>query len=146
MTDRERFEVGMEMRRRVLGGDHVDRSIANASEFAMPMQELVTEYCWGEIWSRPGLAPRDRSLLNLSMLTALNRNEELRVHVRGALNNGLSVVEIQEALLQTAIYCGVPAAISAFRVAQAVIEEVATESGSAKAPDPGGNSGGGSGE
>jgi 4-carboxymuconolactone decarboxylase len=138
MTDRERFDAGMAMRRQVLGTDHVDRSLANASEFAMPMQELVTEYCWGDIWNRPGLAPRDRSLLNLSMLTALNRNEELKVHVRGALNNGLSVAEIQEALLQTAIYCGVPAAIAAFRVAQAVIEEVEAEGDPTNGGDPSG--------
>lgn len=126
------------MRRRVLGSDHVDRSLANASDFAMPIQELVTEYCWGEVWNRPGLAARDRSLLNLSMLTALNRDAELRVHVRGALNNGLSVGEIQEALLQTAIYCGVPAAISSFRIAQSVIEDVEAEADRADPGDPGG--------
>lgn len=131
MTDRERYEAGMEMRRQVLGSVHVDRSLAKASEFAMPMQELVTEYCWGEIWTRPGLSPRDRSILNLGMLTALNRNEELKVHVRGALNNGLSPAEIQEILLQTAIYCGVPAAMSSFRVAQATIEEVEAEAAEA---------------
>ena len=102
---------------------NVDRSLADATEFGRPMQELVTEYCWGEVWTRPGLSPRDRSLLNLGMLTALNRGEELKLHVRGALNNGCSVEEIQEALLQTAIYCGVPAAISSFRVAQAVFDE-----------------------
>jgi 4-carboxymuconolactone decarboxylase len=130
MTNQDRFEAGMTMRRRVLGDAHVDRSLANASEFTRPIQELVTEYCWGDVWTRPGLAPRDRSLLNLGMLTALNRNEELGLHVRGALNNGLSTGEIQEALLQAAIYCGVPAALSAFRVAKTVIEEVEAERGS----------------
>jgi 4-carboxymuconolactone decarboxylase len=129
MTNQDRFEAGMTMRRRVLGDAHVDRSLANASEFTRPIQELVTEYCWGDVWTRPGLAPRDRSLLNLGMLTALNRNEELGLHVRGALNNGLSTGEIQEALLQAAIYCGVPAALSAFRVAKTVIEEVEAERG-----------------
>jgi 4-carboxymuconolactone decarboxylase len=123
MTDPERFQAGLEKRREVLGAAHVDRSLANATEFGKPMQELVTEYCWGEVWTRPGLSPRDRSLLNIGMLTALNRNEELALHVRGALNNGCSTEEIQEVLLQTAIYCGVPAAISGFRVAQGVLDE-----------------------
>jgi 4-carboxymuconolactone decarboxylase len=125
----ERFEAGIEMRRKVLGAAHVDRSMASANEFARPIQELVTEYCWGEVWTRPGLSPRDRSLLNLGMLTALNRGDELKLHVRGALNNGCTVEEIQEAFVQAAIYCGVPAAIGAFRVAQGVIEEVQGERG-----------------
>lgn len=129
MTDRVRFEAGMAMRREVLGGDYVDRSLAAASEFSMPMQELVTEYCWGEIWNRPALSPRDRSLINLSMLTALNRDRELKAHVRGALNNGLSVAEVQEALLQTAVYCGVPAAISSFRAAEEVVAEFEASAG-----------------
>ncbi len=127
MADRSRIEAGQEMRRRVLGDAHVERSLAKANEFAMPMQELVTEYCWGDVWNRPGLELRDRSLLNLGMLTALARDEELAVHVRGALNNGLSRGEIREALLQAAIYCGVPAAINSFRIAQRVIEEVEAE-------------------
>jgi 4-carboxymuconolactone decarboxylase len=127
MTDAERFQAGLEMRREVLGAEHVDRSLANATEFGKPMQELVTEYCWGEVWTRPGLSPRERSLLNIGMLTALNRNEELKLHVRGALNNGCSTEEIQEVLLQTAIYCGVPAAIAAFRVAQSVLDEAEQE-------------------
>jgi 4-carboxymuconolactone decarboxylase len=120
----ERREAGMRMRRQVLGDAHVERSLANASEFTRPMQELVTEYCWGEIWDRPGLSPRDRSLLNLGMLVALGREAEFRLHVRGALNNGLSVEEIQEALLQAAIYCGVPAGLAAFRAAEDTIREV----------------------
>jgi 4-carboxymuconolactone decarboxylase len=127
VTDEERFEEGLRVRREVLGAAHVDRSLARATEFAQPLQELVTEYCWGEVWSRPGLSRRDRSLLNLAMLTALNRLEELKLHVRGALNNGCTIEEIQEALLQTAIYCGVPAAISSFRAAEAVIDELEKE-------------------
>jgi 4-carboxymuconolactone decarboxylase len=112
------------MRREVLGDAHVERSLANASEFARPMQELVTEYCWGEVWDRPGLSPRDRSLLNLGMLIALNREAEFRLHVRGAVNNGLTVEEIREALLQAAIYCGVPAGIAAFRAAEETLREL----------------------
>jgi 4-carboxymuconolactone decarboxylase len=123
MTDEDRFQAGLEMRRKVLGAAHVERSMANSTEFAKPMQELVTEYCWGEIWTRPGLSARERSLLNLGMLTALNRDEELKLHVRGALNNGCTQGEIQEVFLQAAIYCGVPAALSSFRAAQAAIDE-----------------------
>jgi len=127
MTDRERFEAGLEMRRQVLGAAHVERSMASANEFAKPIQELVTEYCWGEVWTRPGLSPRQRSLLNLGMLTALNRGEELKLHVRGALNNGCTPQEVQEVFIQAAIYCGVPAAISAFRIGHAAVEEVERE-------------------
>jgi 4-carboxymuconolactone decarboxylase len=115
------YERGREVRGEVLGREHVERSLANASEFMKPMQELVTEYCWGVVWSRPGLARRDRSLINLGMLTALNRSHELAVHVAGALRNGCTVEEIQETLLQAAIYCGVPAAMEAFRVAEQAI-------------------------
>ncbi len=117
------YETGLGVRREVLGAEHVDRSLERASEFSAPMQELVTEYCWGAIWSRPGLQRRERSLINLAMLTALNRSHELGVHVRGALRNGLTPEEIREVLLQSAIYCGVPAAIEAFRVADAVLAE-----------------------
>jgi 4-carboxymuconolactone decarboxylase len=123
MTMGERFDEGLAMRRKVLGDAYVQRSLDNATPLTQPLQELVTEYCWGEIWTRPGLPPRDRSLVNLGMLVALNRPDELKLHVRGALNNGISVDEIQEALLQTGIYCGIPAALDAFRVAKAVIEE-----------------------
>lgn len=122
--DKEMFEKGLKMRRAVLGAEYVDRSIASADDFNMPMQELVTSYCWGEIWNRPGLPPKTRSLLNLAMLTALNRPHELKLHVRGALNNGVSREEIMEVFLQTAIYCGVPAAIDAFRNAREVFAEV----------------------
>ena len=121
MEDKTKLELGLQTRREVLGAEHVDRSLGQASDFARPMQELVTEYCWGAVWSRPGLDRKVRSLLNIVMLTALGRRHELEVHVRGAVNNGVSATEIQEALLQTAIYCGVPAANKAFHVANEVI-------------------------
>jgi 4-carboxymuconolactone decarboxylase len=120
MTDNV-YERGRKVRGEVLGEKHVERSLANASEFSRPIQELVTEYCWGAVWSRPGLGRRERSFVNLGMLTALNRSHELAVHVRGALTNGCTVAEIQETLLQAAIYCGVPAAMEAFRVAEDAI-------------------------
>jgi 4-carboxymuconolactone decarboxylase len=119
-----RFERGLQTRREVLGTDHVDRSLERVTDFSRPVQELVTEYCWGEIWTRPGLDRKTRSLLNIAMLTALNRMHELAVHVRGAVTNGATDEEIQEALLQTAIYCGVPAALESFRVAEQVLKEV----------------------
>lgn len=122
MSD-ELFDKGLQIRREVLGAEHVDRSLRNANDFNKPMQELVTRYCWGEIWGRPGLDRRTRSVINLAMLTALNRPHEIKLHVRGALNNGLSRDEIKEIFLQTAIYCGVPAAIDSFRVAQEVFAE-----------------------
>lgn len=117
------FEQGLATRREVLGAAYVDAAIANATDFNIDMQELVTQYCWGDIWNRPGLDRRTRSLLNLAMLTALNRPHELRLHVRGALNNGVTQDEIKEVFLQTAIYCGVPAAIDSFRVAAEVFKE-----------------------
>ncbi|MEW5882509.1 MAG: 4-carboxymuconolactone decarboxylase [Pseudomonadota bacterium] len=122
-VDKELFDRGLQTRREVLGADYVDAAIRNADDFNRPMQELVTQYCWGEIWNRPGLDRRTRSLLNLAMLTALNRPHELKLHVRGALNNGVTKDEIREVLLQAAIYCGVPAAIDGFRVAREVFEE-----------------------
>jgi 4-carboxymuconolactone decarboxylase len=123
-THKETFERGMAVRREVLGDAHVERSLAQVSEFSKPIQELVTEYCWGEIWSRDGLPRATRSLINIAMLTALNRSHELAVHVRGALNNGVTEQEIQEVLLQTAIYVGVPASLESFRVAERVIQEM----------------------
>lgn len=125
--NKERFEKGLEIRKSVLGADYVDQSINNATEFNMPMQELVTEYCWGEVWGRPGLSKKTRSMLNLAMITALNRPHELKLHVRGAINNGLTKEEIQEVFLQTAIYCGVPAAIDSFRTAKEVLDEMDKE-------------------
>jgi 4-carboxymuconolactone decarboxylase len=120
----ELFEKGLKVRREVLGADYVDNSIKNADEFNLPMQELVTRYCWGEIWTRPTFDRRTRSIMNLAMLTALNRPHEVKLHVRGAINNGLSKEEIAEIFLQAAIYCGVPAAIDSFRIAKEVFEEM----------------------
>jgi 4-carboxymuconolactone decarboxylase len=119
-----RFDQGLAARREVLGAEHVDRSLAAASDFSRPMQELVTEYCWGAIWTRPGLDRRSRSILNLGMLIALNRMHELGVHVRGALTNGVTRDEIREVLMQAAIYVGVPAALDATRVAERVFGEL----------------------
>jgi 4-carboxymuconolactone decarboxylase len=121
--DKAMFEKGLAIRRDVLGADYVDQSIASADDFTRPLQELVTQYCWGEVWGRPELDRKTRSLLNLAMISALNRPNELKLHVRGALRNGLSRVEIREVLLQVAIYCGVPAAVDAFRVAREVFAE-----------------------
>ena len=119
----ERYEEGLEVRRAVLGAEHVDRSLEQASPFMRPMQELVTEYCWGAVWTREGLDRRTRSLLNLGMLTALGKSQELAAHVRGALTNGCTETEIQETLLQAAVYCGVPAGLEAFRTAEKALEE-----------------------
>ena len=123
----DRFEQGLQVRREVLGSDYVDRALANATEFTEPIQRLVTEYCWGAVWSREGIERKTRSLLNIGMLTALNRPHELGAHVRGAINNGCSSVEIREVLLQAAIYCGLPAALDSFRVAEKVLDEHAAD-------------------
>jgi len=120
----ELFEKGLKVRREVLGAEYVDASISQADDFSRPLQELVTEYCWGNVWSRPGLDRKTRSLLNLAMLTALNRPHEVKLHVRGALNNGCSKNDIMEVFLQTAIYCGVPAAMDSLRVAKEFFQEV----------------------
>ena len=124
MDSKQRFEQGLAIRKEVLGTDYVEASIRGADEFTRDIQQLVTEYAWGEIWSRPGLSRRDRSLLNLGMITALNRPHELRLHVRGALANGVSKDEIKEVFLQTAVYCGAPAALDSFRVAREVFAEM----------------------
>ncbi len=120
----ERFARGLEVRREVLGSAHVDRSLSQVSDFSRPAQELVTENVWGAVWTRQGLDRRTRSLLNLAMLTALNRMHEFAVHVRGAINNGCTEEEIQETLLQTMVYCGAPAALESFRVAEQTLKEV----------------------
>jgi 4-carboxymuconolactone decarboxylase len=122
--NQESFEKGLQTRREVLGADYVDASLKSADAFNMPMQELVTEYCWNEIWNRPGLDRKTRSIINLAMLTALNRPHELKLHVRGAINNGVTKEEISEIFLQSAIYCGVPAAIDSFRGAKEVFKEM----------------------
>ena len=121
--DRKRFEDGLAVRREVLGAAYVDKALADADDFTRPLQELVTEYCWGAVWTRPGLPRQTRSLVNLAMLTALNRPAELKLHVRGALRNGCTREEIMEVLLQTAIYCGVPAAMESFRSAREALAE-----------------------
>ena len=125
MDERERYEAGMKVRRAVLGDAHVDGTLAKRNEFNDAFQDLITRYAWGEIWSRPGLPRQTRSLITVAMLVALNREDELYMHVRAALKNGVSQEEIREVLLQTAIYCGVPAANSAFRIAQEVFGEKA---------------------
>jgi 4-carboxymuconolactone decarboxylase len=124
MDERERHATGMKVRRAVLGDAHVDRAEAAKNSFSEPFQDLITRYAWGEIWSRPGLSRHTRSLLTLSMMIALNRSEEFRMHVRAALNNKVTREEIQEVLLQSAIYCGVPAANAAFHLAQEVFAEI----------------------
>jgi 4-carboxymuconolactone decarboxylase len=118
------FERGLRVRREVLGAEYVDRALEGASEFTEPIQQLVTEYCWGAVWSRDGIDRKTRSLLNIGMLTALNRQHELSVHVRGAVNNGCTSAEIREVLLQAAVYCGLPAALDAFRVAEKTLDEL----------------------
>ena len=118
-----KYDDGMEVRRAVLGDEHVDRATRNATDFTSDFQQLVTEYAWGTIWTRPGLDRRSRSLITLTALVARGHHEELALHVRAARTNGLTVDEIKETLLQTAIYCGVPDANTAFRIAQAVLEE-----------------------
>jgi 4-carboxymuconolactone decarboxylase len=122
--NKELFETGLRIRREVLGAEHVDNSLSQADDFNRPLQELVTEYCWGAVWSRPGLSRKMRSLLTLAMLTALNRPHEVKLHLKGALNNGCSKEEIMEVLLQAAIYCGVPAAVDSFRLAREVFNEI----------------------
>ena len=122
--NQELFNKGLQTRREVLGAEYVDQAIASADDFNRDMQELVTQYCWGDVWNRPGLDRKTRSFLNLAMLTALNRPHELKLHVRGAIHNGMSKDEIKEVFLQAAIYCGVPAAIDSFRVAREVFKEM----------------------
>jgi len=122
--NKERFDKGLEIRRAVLGADFVDNAIKTADDFSRPLQELVTEYCWGEVWGRPGLDRKTRSMLNLAMLAALNRPHEIKLHVRGALTNGVTKDEIKEIFLQVAIYCGVPAGVDSFRTAREVFKEM----------------------
>jgi 4-carboxymuconolactone decarboxylase len=118
------YEQGLRTRREVLGADYVDRAVAQADDFNRPLQEYVTQYCWGDIWNRPGLDRRTRSLLNLAMLTALNRPHELKLHIQGALRNGVTREEIREVFLQAGMYCGVPAAVDSFRSAREVFKDI----------------------
>ncbi|NDC09303.1 MAG: 4-carboxymuconolactone decarboxylase [Oxalobacteraceae bacterium] len=124
MDDEQRYASGMAIRRAVLGDQHVERAQANLNDFNTEFQNLITRYAWGEIWTRPGLPRHTRSLMTICMMVALNREEELKLHLRAARNNGVTVDQIKEALLQSAIYCGVPAANSAFAVAQEVFSEM----------------------
>ena len=124
MNEKERYDAGMQVRRAVLGDAHVDRAQANRTPLTADFQDLITRYAWGEIWTRPGLPRHTRSLMTICMMVALNREEELKLHLRAASNNGVTRDEIKEALLQTAIYCGVPAANSAFALAQKVFAEM----------------------
>ncbi|ATF88847.1 carboxymuconolactone decarboxylase family protein [Burkholderia gladioli] len=121
--DTPQFAKGLAVRREVLGAAYVDKSVNEVEDFMKPIQKITTEWCWGEIWTRDGLERRVRSMINLAMLTALNRPHEIALHVRGALNNGVTVDEIQEVLLQACIYCGVPAALDAFKVAADVVRQ-----------------------
>jgi 4-carboxymuconolactone decarboxylase len=120
----ELFARGLAVRREVLGADYVDNSLARADDFMRAFQKMTTEFAWGEVWSRPGIDRKTRSMLNIAMLTALNRGNELRLHLRGALTNGVTRDEIKEILLQTCVYCGIPAGLESFKIASEVFKEV----------------------
>ena len=122
--DKEMFDKGLAIRRSTLGADFVDKAIASADDFNRPLQELVTQYCWGEVWGRPGLERKTRSFINLAMIAALNRPHELRLHIKAAMTNGLTKEDIREVFLQVAIYCGIPAGIDSFRAAKEVFKEM----------------------
>lgn len=121
MSDSQKFKDGLKVRREVLGADYVDGSLAKADDFMMAFQTITTEWCWGHAWTRPGLDRKTRSMINLAMLTALDRPAELKLHVRGALTNGVSVEEIKEILIHATTYCGVPAGLEAFKAAHEVL-------------------------
>ncbi len=123
-TIEELFDRGLEVRRAVLGPEYVDNSLKSANDFMMAFQNITTEWCWGYAWTRPGLDRKTRSLLNLAMLTALNRAPEIKLHVRGALNNGVTIDEIKEVLLHATVYCGIPAGLDAFKAANEVLKDM----------------------
>jgi 4-carboxymuconolactone decarboxylase len=123
MTEDERYEAGLQVRREVLGNAHVDRSLANRTDLTSEFQNMITRHAWGDIWTRPGLTRHTRSIATIAMMVALNRSEELALHLRAAKNNGVTRDEIKEILMQTAIYCGVPAANSAFHLAQTIFAD-----------------------
>lgn len=127
MMGKEMFDRGMAIRRKVLGDEYVDKALAKSGPFNEPLQELVTTYCWGWNWGREGLPLRDRSLINLAMIAVLGRENELKIHIRGALNNGLSKDEIREVLLQVGIYGGIPAAVDSFRIANEAFAQIEAE-------------------
>ena len=120
----ELFQRGLAVRKAVVGAEYVDKSLAEADDFSRPLQELVTQFAWGSVWTREGLTLKTRSMLNLAMLTALNRPHELKLHIKGALRNGCTKEEIREVLLQAGVYAGIPAAVDAFRVAKEAFKEV----------------------
>lgn len=122
--NQELFDKGLAIRKSVIGAEFVDKALSTADDFNRPLQELVTEYCWGAVWGREGLAKKTRSLLNIAMLSTLNRPHELKIHVKGAIRNGATQEEIRETLLQVAIYAGVPAAVDSFRVAKEALGEL----------------------
>ena len=130
MDEKERYHKGQQTRREVLGQEHVDRDQSNLSEFNAPFQEFITRYAWGEIWERAGLTRRERSLITLAILVALNREPEFRMHIRAALNNGVTTEEIREVLIHAGIYCGLPAANAAIQAAEQVIKETEDRSNS----------------
>lgn len=134
MSDKQMFEKGLAIRKSVVGAEYVEKNLASADSFNMPLQELVTEYCWGAVWGREGLPLKTRSLLNLAMISVLNRPHELRLHIEGALRNGVTREEIREVFLQVGVYAGFPAAIDSFRAAREVFEKV---DGASKASSPG---------
>lgn len=129
MADREQYEKGMSTRRAVLGDAYVDRAIANSTDFDKEFQELITRYAWGEVWTRPGLARKERSLITLAMLVALNHTDEFSLHLRGALRNGVTRDEIKEVLLHASVYCGVPAANTCFKLAKDIFAEIDARGG-----------------
>jgi 4-carboxymuconolactone decarboxylase len=132
MNENETFKAGLAVRKKVLGEEHVNRSMNNVDDFTGPLQQYVVEHAWGAVWVRDGLTLKERSMINLAMLTALNRPNELKVHLRGALNNGLTREQIREIFLQTAVYCGAPAAIDSFRTAKQVFAEIEQEQADSK--------------
>ena len=123
LPDTKKFKDGLKTRKEVLGEDYVNKSLSNADDFTMDIQKLATEYCWDEIWNRPGLDRRSRSLLNLGMIAAMNKPQELKAHIKGAITNGVTKDELKEVFLQVAIYCGLPVALENFRLAQEVLKE-----------------------
>lgn len=129
MDENPRYQAGLAVRRAVLGDEYVNKSLANADAFMAPIQQFLTENAWGTVWTRPGLDRKTRSLLNLAMLTALNRPNELKLHLKGALNNGVTKEEICEVFLQAAVYCGAPAGLDSFKIAQQVFQEQAATTG-----------------
>jgi 4-carboxymuconolactone decarboxylase len=127
MDENETYKAGLAVRKKVLGDAHVERSINNVDEFTAPLQQFVVEHAWGAVWVREGLTLQERSIINLAMLTALNRPHELKLHIRGAINNGVTREQIREVFLQTAVYCGAPAAIDSFRTAQQAFADIEKE-------------------